>query len=211
MRMLSLCLCTLYFAIPSYASSLESASLLSGYLPGQPQSFIFSLPPVTDLGSYNVELLLTSPTGVAGTDFYFDALATTPAANNYIFSSAENFFVSANVVPGNIHSLTLSDFSSAGVDVVTGANDEVASIVLRTSASFNGVLSLSLGVDTFQLDTPASTPTSVSEYASALAAAVAEVNSEVSPVPEPGTAGICIASTLLVGYRLRRSRTPQWH
>lgn len=186
--------------LPSYAASID------GYVPGQPKSFEFRLPPVSNLGSYNVELLLTSPTGVAGTDFYFDASATAPAASNYVFSSAENFFASVNVLPGNTHSLTLSDFSLTGTNVVAGMNDAVASIVYRTSPSFNGVLSMSLGEDTFQLDTPALNPTPVGGYSAALAAVAADVSVEVSPVPEPGALAICGIAMLSVGFTRRWSR-----
>ncbi len=184
--LLAACLC-----LPSYAASIE-ASALDSYVPGQPKSFVFRLPTVSNLGSYNVELLLTSPSGVAGTDFYFDAVATAPAATEYVFPSAENFFASSNVVPGNTHSLTLSDFGLTGVNVVAGTNDAVAAVVFLTSPTFNGVLSFSLGEDTFQLDTPAVAPTSVPEYAAARSTVAAEVNISVSPVPEPHAAVLIV-------------------
>lgn len=198
--LLAACLC-----LPSYAASIDS------YVPGQPKSFEFRLPPVSNLGSYNVELLLTSPTGVAGTDFYFDASATAPAAsNNYIFSSAVNFFASVNALPGNTHSLTLSDFSLTGTNVIAGTNDAVASVVFRTSPSFNGLLSLSLGEDTFQLDTPDATPTSVPEYAAARSTVAADMNVSVPPVPEPTSISISVCSVLALGLlnRLARRRDP---
>lgn len=191
MRML-LFLLVASLALPSYAATID----IGAYVPGQPSAFVFRLPPVSNLGAYNVELLLTSPTGVAGTDFFFDNGATVPAASEYVFPSVENFFASTNVLPGNIHSLTLSDFSPTGVNVVAGTNDAVTSVVFGTSPSFNGVLSLSLGEDTFQLDTPDVTPTSVPEYAAARTTVVADVTVSIPPVPEPSAIVLAVAAVM---------------
>lgn len=207
MRLL-FCLCIALCCSPSYASSIET-SLYDGYVPGQPKSFGFRLPPVSNLGSYNVELLLTSPTGIAGTDFFFDASATVPAASKYVFPSTVNFFASANILSGNTHSLTLSDFGLTGVNVVAETNDAVALVVFRTSPSFNGLLSLSLGEDTFQLDTPDVIPTSVAEFSEALSMVAASVDVDISPVPEPTAIILAVLSALLLGLGNRFPLKPK--
>jgi hypothetical protein len=127
----------------------------------------------------------------------FDAVATAPPLNGYVFPSPENIVAAVNVLAGNIHSLTLSDFSATGVNIANGANDIVATVLFRTSASFDGVLSLSLNEDTFQLDTPDVNPTSVPEYESARSEVASNVDISLPAVPEPGTitlamlAGVC--------------------
>lgn len=184
MRMF-LYLCAVGMGLPTCGALGGSSSFLDGYLPGQTNSFLFRLPAMTDLGAYNIELLLTSPTGAAGTDFYFDAGVTTPASSGYVFPTSENFFASTNVLSGNRHSLTLSDFSLTGVDVLEGANDAVAIVAFRTSPLFTGVLSLSLEEGTFQLDIPNSSGTAVPEFAAVRGAVAADVNGNLHAVPEP--------------------------
>lgn len=178
-------LCALCACMPTFALPSETSSLLSGYVPGQSNSFLLRLPQVSNLGSYNIELLLTSPTGIAGTDFYFDAVASAPAANGYVFASSDNFFASANVLATNTHSLTLSDFSVTGVNIVDGVNDNVATIFFGTSATFNGILALSLADETFQLDMPSTIPTPVTEFEMARNTVSDAVDITVPPVPEP--------------------------
>lgn len=183
-------------SLPSFAVGVENSSLLNGYVPGQPNYFVLRLPAVTNLGSYNVELLLTSPTGVAGTDFYFDAVATHSISPGYVFPNASNFFTAANTLSGNRHSLTISDFALAGTDIVPGVNDGIATVVFKTSPGFNGALSLALGQDSFQLDTPATVPTPVTGLATARSSVASNVDATVTPVPEPNI--VCLLNIAFI-------------
>jgi hypothetical protein len=193
------------FSVFMVCARVESATIVpSSFSPGQPSSFVLRLPPVSNLGSFNVELLLTSPSGVAGTDFFFDAGMSQPVSSGYIFPDTTNFFAAANVISGNRHSLTLSDFALVGTDIVEGVNDGVATVMFTTLPGFKGALSLSLGQDSFQLDTPAATPTQVSGFAAARNFAASSVDVTVIPVPESTTIGLAAIAVLTSATRYRK-------
>src|SRR5687767_8394436 len=85
-----------FLAPYAFGASLQLiGGLPNSYVPGQPIAFDVRLPAVTNLGSYNVDVVLEASAGVAGTDFFFDVAATTAAATNYVFPSATSFFAAA--------------------------------------------------------------------------------------------------------------------
>jgi hypothetical protein len=172
--------------------------LPSSYTPGQPIAFDVHLPAITNLGSYNIDLVLESAAGTAGVDFFFDVAATVSAATNYVFTSPANFFDAANVDSAMRHRITLTDFDFVGVDVVPGSNDRVATVVFQTDATFAGTLELFVDADGLILDTPVVTPTPVPGFDTLRADIAASEPIELDPIPEP-SATVLLAWSFAVG------------
>lgn len=197
------CVSSVVFAAP--IQLIEG--LPSTYTPGQPVTFQVRLPSVTDLGSYNIDLVVEGNSGIAGVDYSFDVAATMPSATSYIFPSATNFFDAANVDSPMRQRITLSDFDFAGVDIVPGTNDLVANVVVNTAANFLGSLSLFADPNGLILDTPDVEPTPVLEYQSIHAGVADSPPFVLPPVPEPSCAliaGLAIVNALLLSQRTTR-------
>jgi hypothetical protein len=182
--------------------------LPSSYIPGQAVSFEVRLPDITDLGSYNIDVVIESTIGTAGVDFFFDAGATMPASSNYIFPSAANFFDSVTVDSAPNHRITLTDFDFTGVDVVTGVNDRVATVVFQTGPTFGGSLSVFVDAPLLILDTPAIEPTPVSGFSAIQADIAAAGPAVLMPVPEPTTALLLVLGATVGAWRARRFAVP---
>ena len=175
----------------------------STYQPGQPVEFDVRLPAVSNLGSYNVDLVLESAMGTAGVDFFFDVSATIPASANYVLSSSANFFDAANVDSPTRHRFTLTDFDFAGVDVVAGINDQVAHVVINTTPTFAGQLSIFVDADGLILDTPDINPTPVSGFDALKSDIAASGPIGIDPVPEP-------SATVLLVWALAAGCIRRW-
>jgi hypothetical protein len=182
----------------------------NSFIPGGALSFDVVLPNVSNLGAYNIDLLLESTRGNAGVDFYFDVAATAPATSHYVFPSSVNYFDAANVDASLRHRLTLSDFDFAGADVVAGVNHVVAHVLVRTSPDLFALLTLSVDANALILDTPAVTPTPVDGFAALVSDIVASGPVRLVPVPEPPTGllaiGVAIAAMLRRPFLLSRNR-----
>jgi hypothetical protein len=177
--------------------------LPSSYVPGQPITFDVRLPLITNLGSYNIDVVLESDTGIAGTNFVFDVAATVPAATSYVFPSSAYFVDAANVDSSMRHRITLTDFDFAGVDVLPGTNDHVANVVIQTSPNFTGRLNLFVDAESLILDMPDVDPTPVLGF-DAIQAGVAEAATiVVEAVPEPPTTWLLVVGFAGFGVRLR--------
>jgi hypothetical protein len=182
--------------------------LPSAYTPGQPVTFDVRLPAMTNLGSYNIDLVLDGAAGTAGVDFFFDVPATIPAATNYVFPSSANFFDAVTLDSPTRHRITLSDFDLTGVNVVPGSNDRVANVVLRTSPGFRGQLGLFVHTDGLILDTSDINPTPVAGFDSLKSNIAASGTIQIEPVPEPSVA--CLAGAGVLGALLWRHRLSNW-
>jgi hypothetical protein len=164
---------------------------------------------ITNLGSYNIDLVVQSNIGTAGVDFFFDAAATMPASTNYVFPSATNFFDTATVDSAIRHRITLTDFDFSGVNVVAGVNDRVATVVFQTVATFDGSLSVFVDTPLLILDTPDAEPTPVSGFSAIQADIDAAGPLDLTPVPEPTTALLLLVLGGSVGvWRERRFAMP---
>jgi hypothetical protein len=173
------------FANVSPGAAIQLNLPSEGYVPGEPVALDVRLPDITDLGSYNIDLVLESNTGTAGSDFFFDVAATVPAPTNYVFPSDANYFDAANVDSPMRHRITLSDFDLSGVNVVSGVNDRVASVVFRTAPTYHGQLTLFVDAPGLILDTPDVDPTPVAEFATIQSDTAAAPDVVLDPVPEP--------------------------
>jgi hypothetical protein len=108
----------LCWAIVSQSALGNPLQLISGlpssYVPGQAVSFDVALPNITNLGSYNIDFVLQSNVGTAGTDYYFDAAATLPASSHYVFPSSANYFDSVTLDSTTRDRITVTDFDLIG-------------------------------------------------------------------------------------------------
>jgi hypothetical protein len=165
--------------------------LPSSYTPGQPVEFEVRLPTISNLGSYNIDVALEGNAGTAGTDFFFDTARTVPASTSYVFPSATNFFDAATIDSSTLHRITLTDFDFAGVDVVAGTNDRVATVVFQTLATYDGTLNVFVDAPLLLLDTPDEVPTPVEGFAEIQANIEESGPVVLPPVPEPPSVELC--------------------
>lgn len=176
-----LCVC----GSSALSAPIEINGLPSSFTPGQSFSFEVSLPPVANLGAYNIDLLLTGSSGAAGTDFSFNLAGTDVASSGYVFPSAANYFDSVNVDSPLVQRLSLTDFDLTGVSVVDGVNDRIATVFVDTVGGFDGSLTIALDFGGLILDTPDTTPTPVAEFSQTVADTQAAGDFGIAPIPEP--------------------------
>jgi hypothetical protein len=202
------CVATFLLFTPyAYATPLFFRGLVGSYMPGATIDFDVGLPALSNLGAYNVDVLLTSTSGVAGVDFFFDLGATVASESDYVFPSTVYYFDAANVDSPSQHRLTLSDFNFSGTDVAAGVNDLLAHVVIQTTAGFSGEITLSFDLAGLLLDTPDLIPTPVAEYGSIVSDTQAVGASLINLVPEPTGLMLLLAATgLALGYSLARHR-----
>jgi len=174
------------------------------YNPGEPVMFDVRLPAISNLGAYNIDLVLESSAGNAGTDFFFDAAATTPALTSYIFPSTANFLDAATVDSSMRHRITLTDFAFSGVNV-SGANDHVVTVTFRTTPEFKGRLRLFVDTPLLILDRPSAVPTPVQGFDVIKNDITAAGSVELVPVPEPSN--FLIASSALLSILIANCKT----
>ena len=126
------------------------------YQPGSPLLFQVLLPvAVTELGAYEIQIVLTGDEPTAGVDFGFDVDATEAADAQYVFDSADLFFDTILTESATSQILWLTDLTlGAGVDVAESINDRVANVVVNTAASYRGTLTFTIDADSLILDTP---------------------------------------------------------
>jgi hypothetical protein len=173
------------FASRGAAEPILLTGLGTTFVPGKTFTFDVKLPALSGLGSYNVDVVLESPTGIAGTDFFFDVAATIPSLTAYVFLSSANYFDAANVDSPARHRLTLTDFDLAGSDVEVGMNDMVAHVAVTTSPTFLGPLTVGIHADGLILDTPNIAPTPVEQFAMIQFETQNVPSLTLVPVPEP--------------------------
>ena len=189
-------------AAPARADSIFFDGLPAAFVPGEAFTFTVGLPPITDLGSYDIDVVLTGD-GVAGTDFAFNLAATEPVAlvDGYVFPSNTNFFDAVNTPAANEQRLTVTDFDFGGADVVTGVNDRTASVVVDVAPGFTGLLSLSIDADSLILDSSATAPTPVAEFSDIVQATLTAGAVDLPAIPEP--ASLTLACLALLAVRRR--------
>ncbi|QDT02564.1 hypothetical protein K227x_09420 [Rubripirellula lacrimiformis] len=184
----------------------------STFTPGSQFFFSVELPTATNLGSYQIDLLLSGSSGTAGVDYFFDLAGTDAAMTGYVFPSDGQFFDTVNLDSAMSQRLTLSDINFDGMDVngagvVSGTNDAIANIVVSTLPTFSGSLMFSVDADALILDTPDLTPTSINEFATIQADTVAVAPQTVTAAAVPEPSGIAMLAVAAVGVlTLRRRR-----
>lgn len=202
---------TIILLLITHSQSVLAVQLIEGlpnaFQPGTPITFDVRLPPISNLGAYNIDLVLESTAGTAGVDYFFDAAATVPAVTNYVFPTSANFFDAVNVDSPSRHRITLSDFDLSGVNILAGQNDRVATVVLRTEPDFGNPLSLFVDAPSLILDTPGVVPTPVSGFNTIQTDIASAGATGLLPVPEPKSAAAIIAGFALTLASCRRNRS----
>jgi hypothetical protein len=192
--------CLLFVLLPASSSlgaTVRFIDILSTtYTPGTPYNLKVALPGMTNLGSYQVDVKMSSTSGVAGTDYFFSGFIPSPpvggaVTRGYVFPSSANFAKSTNSTPSETV-ISLTDFNFDGTDIVgvnvlENANDLLGELTIMTLPSFSGNLSLSFDPTTLILDTPAVPPASVAEFAQIRTelAGQSPLNLTTTAVPEP--------------------------
>jgi hypothetical protein len=192
-------------SLPCFAAPINLTGVGGNYTPGTTQSFQVSLPPISNLGSYNIDLLLTSDVGIAGTDFFFDLDATNAASSGYVFPSSANYLDAVNIDSASVHRLTLSDFDLTGTDVVAGVNDNLVTVVLGTASGFESNLVVSFDVAGLILDTPDVIPSPVTGFSQLLADTRSAGFYLITPIPEPHSVMLMGLGIIVAGIA-RQSR-----
>ncbi|MEL6108398.1 MAG: PEP-CTERM sorting domain-containing protein [Planctomycetota bacterium] len=204
--LISLVFGILILTSPASAGIMISSSD-STFTPGTAFAFSVELPSLTNLGAYNIDILLTGDTGTAGTDFFFDLAQTVPASSGYVFTT-DVFFASATNNDSTLtQRLTLTDFDFFGLNVIPGVNSNIAEVVVQTSGGYTGNLTLSVDTTSLLLDTPDLIPTPVAEFSTVVtetAAATPATFTSSSVVPEPSTFAIFSIAIATLGCRRRR-------
>lgn len=179
------------------------------YTAGQAFDFTIEMPDVTGLFAYEISLLLTSDSGVAGIDYYF--LDGISAPSNYVFPSLANRAVVTAIDSPSLSRLTISDIDDInfGTDVVSGTNDHVAGLQIMTAANFAGDLELSVDANGLFLDDINLSP--VAEYNSIVSDILASGATQISPaetvaVPEPSATVIAFLGCVVAMLKGRRRR-----
>jgi hypothetical protein len=189
----------------SAATIPSSLQLIRGvqstYVPGESLPFEVRLPAVTNLGAYNIDVVVEADNGVVGADFSFDMDATQPAIPGYVFPSTENFVKAANLDSPNRQRMTLTDFDLNGVDVLADKNDLVAIVVLHTSQHNPSPLRLSIDVSSLILDTPAIDPVPVAGFLAWRNAISQAEPHYLTPVPEPTGIDLILIGMLATAFR----------
>ncbi|MCO6042839.1 hypothetical protein NG895_02860 [Aeoliella sp. ICT_H6.2] len=183
--------------LPSvHGASISMTGLDSYFTPGVPFAFEVRFPMLTQLGAYNVEVVVQSTSGVAGTDFYFELPETHPATSGYVFPSQANYFDAVNIDSVSQQRLTLTDFSETGVDVTPGANDRLAHVVIKTASGFHDSLTVFVDSSGLLLDTPNITPTAVAKFDTVQLDTANVPARMIRPIPEPTAISLAVAGVL---------------
>src|SRR5262245_25510376 len=104
--MLRMILIVAALCVPARAA-FQPITGLSGYIPGSTTTFEVRLPQMSNLGAYNIDLVLGSTASTGGFDFFFDVGNILPAAN-YVFPSTANYFAASAPDPLGRDRVTLS-------------------------------------------------------------------------------------------------------
>jgi|GEM_PF-6503036 len=176
------------------------------YTPGDMFTVVVNIEDVNDLASFDLELQLSSTSGVAGTDFGFIELTSVPVTD-YVFaadsSAGTSFSQTANTDLANNAFLTISDANDlglTGVNVGTGAmNSRVLAEAKIFTTALAGNLTLTFGAGTLLLNSDLLNDPTI-DLSSATFNGDGPIQGGAAAVPEPtsfvifgmGVLGMCV-------------------
>jgi hypothetical protein len=205
--------CVVLFVLPdsAVAGKLRIVDLPATYTPGGSFSFNVELGGVSGLNSYDINLLMSAESGVAGADFFFSGAVRAPDSS-YVFGSGASagFFLAIPSTDGANATLNLSDFLDdpfASVTTVDGVNDLVATITVGTTGNVGNLM---IGFDPVfpaNLFDPDFNPVQGFDPASDVDPPQTVAPADATVVPEPDSpfiSSICIFCALVFGLRRRK-------
>ena len=199
MRWRTLCVLFGYLLVSgtATASPLLTIDAPLSYESGTTFDMIIALTDAEDLSLYTIELILSSPTGLEGVDYFFTDAAE--PSERYVFDSQASDGFAYSILNDSKHRITLSDLLILGsVTTVAGVNDLVADVTVTTTVSMIDDLTITVVSDSLELDSPASgVIDGFVELQGALPVSTV-------PVPEPASALLFASAVVLLTRRSRR-------
>ncbi|OYP34497.1 hypothetical protein [Rhodopirellula sp. MGV] len=209
MKFLALFAC-LIANVASPASVLADAVQIidapTTYVSGDSLEFTVSVPAMTNLSSYQIDILLSSNFGSAGVDYSFGTITPASPGLGYVFESNDFFGTGFNLESASTQRLSLSDFDLAGINTFVGVNDYIATVQIDIARDFSGPLQLSIDASRLIFDGPDLTPTPVAEFDAIQNATFSRPVTLIAAVPEPSNAIFIIGGLSSLGFR-RHKRT----
>jgi hypothetical protein len=203
-HLLQIGLAVVCLTTPAAASiSVSFGGLPATYTPGGAFTFDVRLEGATNLNLYNIDLVLNSNLGTAGTDFYFLGQPSTdrPAnsGNTYVFDEDQPGgpylpvgFLATPSVFGNQAILNLSDFLTAGeISTVAAPYVIVAQVTVGSTA---GAGDLTIGFDNSTMELKMENLDPIPDFDNLEISAPVSVLSETAAIPEPSA---CVVWSLL--------------
>ena len=199
MRWLVLCVllgCLLVSGVAT-ANPILTIDAPSSYESGVGFDMTVALTGAENLSLYTIELILFSPSGAEGVDYFFSD-ATEPS-ERYIFDGQASDGFAYSILNDSKHRITLSDLLISGsVTTVAGVNDLVADVTVMTTASMVDDLTITVVSDTLELDFPVGGAINgFEELQGALPVSTI-------PVPEPASALLFVSGVVLLTRRSKR-------
>jgi hypothetical protein len=194
--------CTLVLfvsAAPADAAPVTLSFSSNTYVPGEDIVFDIQLPTITNLATYNVDVVIEGVGAIAGNEFRVVNDKVVPATTTYVFGSSARFALAVNTASINQVIVTTTDFVDAGTDVVVGVNDAIATVRVDTLPSFRGDLVFSVDADQLildQFDPVGFAFEPVAEFGAIQTATRVTSPIRITAVPEPGS---CLALSLIAG------------
>jgi hypothetical protein len=122
---------------------------------GTPFDVTVALTGAEDFSLYTIKLILSSPTGSQGVDYFFSGAAE--PSDRYVFDGLASDGFAYSILNDSEHCITLSDLLISGsATTVDGVNDLVAYVTVGTTGSMVDDLTITVVSDTLELDSPAS-------------------------------------------------------
>ncbi|MCC7204901.1 MAG: PEP-CTERM sorting domain-containing protein [Phycisphaeraceae bacterium] len=205
-RLLTWAVVCCLFASFAQASPVLSLNAPENYVPGGSFDVAIRLTDAQDLNLFGVRLIISSPTGVAGTDYGFVEPVPEPFTDpEYVFHGLSTYFsYGPGVITVAIYSTAMLEAPTASVDTYVG-HDLLSRIGIWTTAGFSSPITVAVDDQGLELLRPlpdefaAQTPI---DGFSSLLSALPSV--QVSAIPEPAS----LSMLLLAGVMGLRRRSP---
>lgn len=205
------------FASVAQASPILSLNAPTTYVPGGSFDVAIRLTDAQDLNLFGVRLAISSPTGVAGTDYGFVEPVVEPFTDpEYVFHSLSTYFsYGPGVITVAIYSTAILEDPTASVDTFAG-HDLLSRIGIWTTAGFSSPITVAVddqGLEllspTLSLDDPGydpfanNDPLPIVGFSSVLANLP---SIRVTAIPEPASLSVLLLASVLGLWRRPASR-----
>ncbi|MCC7407374.1 MAG: hypothetical protein IT442_04840 [Phycisphaeraceae bacterium] len=208
--------CSLFVSF-AQASPILTLNAPATYVPGGSFDVELRLTDAQDLNLFGVRLVISSPTGVAGTDYgYLEPVVEPFTDPEYVFNGLSTFFsYGPGVITLAIYSTGMLEDPTASVDTSAG-HDLLSRIGIWTTAGFSSPITIVVddqGIEllgpTLSLDDPGydpfanNDPLPIVGFSSVLANLP---SIQVTAIPEPASLSFLLLASVLGLRRLTSSR-----